>query len=150
MKVLAVLDVGVYVFDDVFGKWRGEDTAVTERTMTEFRATLTPRNDLLTAQQVRHFTTELFFTGHVFINDFGVVQYRLNLRRSETRAEREMTQPLARVTAGVFASKESSAQGGSGIAGDGLDMNVFEAAAVFPEPERETRSRRDLPQDRWN
>ena len=63
MKVLAVLDVSVYVFDDVFGKWRGEDAAITKRTMAEFRASLALGDDLVATQKLRHFSAELFFSG---------------------------------------------------------------------------------------
>ena len=134
MKVLAVLDVSVHVFDDVFRKWGGEDAAMAEGPVTKFRSTLAPGDDLLAAQKLRHLPTELFFAGHVLVDDFGVVQHGLNLRGREARAEREVTQGLSRLASGVFASKQRGTEGGAGIAGDRLDIDVFEATAGFQSP----------------
>src|SRR5947208_13835257 len=44
VKVLAMLDVLVHVFDDVYGSRRGEHASVAERAMTASRAALYPRD----------------------------------------------------------------------------------------------------------
>src|SRR5260370_24221361 len=89
MKVLAVLDVGVYVFDDVFGKRRGEDAAMAKRTIAEFRASLAPGDNLVATQKLRHFSAELFFSGSVLVDDFGVVEDRPDFRRSASLTREE-------------------------------------------------------------
>src|SRR5260370_35639270 len=114
MKFLAVLDVGVYVFDDVFGKRRGEDAAMAKRTMAEFCESLAPGDNLVATQKLRHFTAELFFSGYVLVDDFGVVEDRFDLRGSEARTEREAAETLVSLADGVFAAEESITLQGSG------------------------------------
>src|SRR5439155_3093392 len=47
MKILAVLDVVVHVFDDVLGKGRRQDAAIAKRAIPELRASLEPGHDLV-------------------------------------------------------------------------------------------------------
>src|SRR5260370_28611558 len=54
MKVLAVLDVGVYVFDDVFGKKRGEGAGMAKRTIAGIPASLAPGDNLVPTQKPPH------------------------------------------------------------------------------------------------
>src|SRR5205823_5013468 len=85
VKVFAVLDVLVDVFDDVLGKGRSQDAAVAKSAMAEFSAPLEPSNDFVPREDVRHFSEELLFSGRILVDDFAVVENSFNCTGGEAR-----------------------------------------------------------------
>ncbi len=63
MKLFAVFDVLVHVFDDVLGKRRGQQAAMAEGTMTEFRASLAPTDDFIAQEQTGGLVHGFIFAG---------------------------------------------------------------------------------------
>lgn len=74
MELLAMLDELVDVFDDIFGKGRGEKAAIAESAVAEFGAALAPGDDFIAVNKRGGFFDELFFTGKIAIGDFAVVE----------------------------------------------------------------------------
>src|SRR5438477_269861 len=85
VKVFAVLDVLVDVFDDVLGKRRGQDTAIPKSAMAKLSAPLEPSNDFVPREDVRHFSEELLFSGRILVDDFAVVENSFNCTGGEAR-----------------------------------------------------------------
>src|SRR6266567_9575143 len=109
VKILAMLDVLVHVFDDVLGKGGSQDAAVAESAMTELGASLEPGDNLVARQEVRGFREKLFFTRRIFVNNFAVIKNGLDLARGEARTKVKMMKRLPGGTAQTFASKKRGA-----------------------------------------
>src|SRR3989442_12905668 len=78
------------------------------------------------------------FAGNVFVNDFAIVENRLDLGGGEFRAEEEMRQGLAAGRAGqVFAAEERRAEARAGVCRDRLDEHSTEAALRFKSANEE-------------
>ena len=132
-----MLDVLIYVFDDVFGKRRSKDAAVAQSTMSEFRASLEPSHNFVSQEELRDFREKRFFSRRVFVDDFTVVEDRFDLRRGEAGAEVKMRQRLPSRTAEALPGEERRPQGRAGIAGHGLYINVLERAASLEGADEE-------------
>jgi len=90
MKVLAMLDVVVHVFDDVLRKRRSEDTAVAESAMAKLGAALKPSDNLVAREHLRGLREKLFVAGGILVNHLAVVENGLDFAGGETRAQIEM------------------------------------------------------------
>src|SRR5205814_4550676 len=74
VEVLAVLDVLIHVFDDVFGKRRSKNTAVAKSPMSKFSASLEPSHNFVPQEELRDFREKRFFSGGVLVDDFTVIE----------------------------------------------------------------------------
>ena len=137
VEVLAVLDVLIHVFDDVFGKRRGKNTAIAKSPVSEFSTSLEPSHNFVPQKELRDFREKRFFSGGVLVDDFTVIENRFDFRRGEAGAEVEMRQRLPSGTAESLPGEERRAQGGAGIAGHGLHINVLERAASLEGTDEE-------------
>ncbi len=63
MKLFAMLDVLIHVFDDVLGKRRSQQAAMAESAMAEFRASLAPGDDLVAEEQTDGLVHGFIFAG---------------------------------------------------------------------------------------
>src|SRR2546429_44920 len=90
VKILAMLDVVVHVFDDVFRKRRGQDAAVAKRAMTELRAAVEPGHNFVAREHLSRLGEKLFVARRIPVNDLAVVEDRLDLPGGETRAKVKM------------------------------------------------------------
>ena len=132
MEFLAMLDVFVDVFDDVFGKRRGQQAAVAEGAVAEFRAALAPGDDFVAQKKPCGFLDGLFFPGKIAINDFAVVENGFHFLGAGVQAHREARKRRAAGVPGDFlAGKIRGAEGRAGIAGDGLHVDALERTAGF-------------------
>src|SRR5260370_25331952 len=128
MEFLAVLDVLVDVLDDIFGKRRSEQAAISEGAVAEFGAALAPSNNFVAIQKPRGFTDEFIFAGEVVIGDFAVVEDSFDFLGVGMHAEGKSGQRGTSGMAGSLLEREmSGAEGGAGIAGDGLDVDMVKA-----------------------
>src|SRR5260370_41071561 len=59
VKVFAVLDVVLPVFDQILGKRRGEDAALAEGAMAEFGASVAPSDNSVAEEELCGFSVEL-------------------------------------------------------------------------------------------
>ena len=132
MKFLAVLNVFVDVFDDVFGKRRGEQAAVSEGAVAEFGAALAPGNDFVAQKQPCSFFNGLFFPGKIAIDDLAVVENGFHFLGAGVQSNREAgKRRAAGVPSDFLAGEISGAEGRACIAGDRLHVDALEGTACF-------------------
>jgi hypothetical protein len=65
VKILAMLDVVVDIFDDVFRKRRGQDAAVAERAMAELRAAAEPGHNFVAREHLSSLGEKLFLPRRI-------------------------------------------------------------------------------------
>src|ERR1700739_4996397 len=100
--------------------------------MTEFAASLAPGYDFAAIERMDGFLDGLLFAGRVFVDDFAVVEYRLDFLWRGFRAQCERSQWRAAGAAGWFPSrKKCRAQRCSGVACNRLNVDVAKTAALF-------------------
>ena len=132
MEFLAVLDVFVDVFDDVFGKRRCEQAAIAEGAVAEFGAALAPGDDFVAQKQPCGFLNGLFFPGKIAIDDLAIVEDGFHFLGAGMQSNRKARKRRAAGVPGNFLAGEiSGAEGRAGIAGDGLHVNVLEGTPGF-------------------
>ena len=132
VEFLAVLDELIDIFDHIFGEGRSEEAAIAEGAMAKFGAALTPGDDFIAVQEGGGFFYGLIFTGQIVIGDFAIIEDGFDFVGIGVDANREICKrAAARVSGELFAREVGRAQGGSGVAGDGLYVDVIEARAGF-------------------
>ena len=138
MKLFAMLDVLIHIFHDVFGKWRSKKAAMAESAMAKLGRALAPGDDLAAFEMFADFVVELIVAGHIAVDDFAVVEDGFDFLRGGLGAESERVEWSAAGVAGkFFASEKTGAERGAGVSGDGLDVDIFEAAAQFKRADKE-------------
>ena len=98
--------------------------------VAEFGAALTPGNNFVAMEKARGFANEFIFAGEVVIGDFAVVEDGFDFLGIGVHAQGKSGKRRAGGMAGSFFESEiSGAEGGTGVAGDGLNVDVVKAAA---------------------
>src|SRR5215467_2258070 len=132
MKLFAVLDELIDVVQYVVIERRGQQAAVAERAVAELGSALIPSDNFPAFQLTRSFIEQFVFAVQILVDDFAVVEHRLDLVRTRFWTKRERTERSARRAArGLFAREKRRAHGGSRIARHGLHVNVAETAALL-------------------
>src|SRR5258707_2673102 len=100
--------------------------------MAELAASLAPGDDFAAIEMMNSLFDQLVFAGRIFVDNFTVVEYRLDFLGRGFRAECERGQWRASGAAsGFFARQERCAERCTGVARDRLNVNIAKAAALL-------------------
>ena len=127
-----MLDVLIHIFHDIFGEGRSEKAAMAKGAMAELRAALAPGDDFSAMEMFADFFVHVIVAGHVVIDDLAIVQDSFDFLRAGFGTEGKRSERgAARVSGEFFASKKTCTESRAGVACNGLDVDIFEAAAEF-------------------
>src|SRR5438552_1552516 len=100
--------------------------------MAEFAAALAPGDDFPAVEMMSGFRKKLVLARWISVNNFAVIENRLNYLRCRFGTQCQRIQRSASGTAsGFFARQECRAKRSTRVAGNRLDVDVAKAAALF-------------------